>query len=80
MGNIPARRTTRRDLAELVAATLMIYARYLDPVTNLPCPADILIKRLEEGLATPKTALNRFREFQGLIRLMFSKRTHWFGT
>ncbi len=79
-GHIPARRTTRRNLAELVAATLIIYARYLDPVTGLPCPADILIKRLQEGLATPKTALNRFREFQGLIRLMLNKRIRWFGT
>jgi capsular polysaccharide export protein len=78
-GNIPARRTTRRNLAELVAATLIIYARYLDPVTNLPCPADILIKRLEEGLAMPKTALMLFREFQGFIRLTINKGTRWLG-
>jgi capsular polysaccharide export protein len=78
-GTIPGRRTKRRNLDELVAATLILYARYLDPVTNLPCPADILIQRLQEGLATPKSALIHFREFQGLIRLKIKKRIRWFG-
>jgi capsular polysaccharide export protein len=31
---------------ELVAATLLIYPRYVDPVTGLPCPAEIVVARL----------------------------------
>jgi capsular polysaccharide export protein len=43
---VPARRTARRTLDELVAATLLIYPRYLDPVTGLPCPAEVVVERL----------------------------------
>ncbi|WP_353216101.1 hypothetical protein [Sandarakinorhabdus sp.] len=45
-GPVPARRTARRTLDELVAATLLLYPRYLDPLTGLPCPAEVLIARL----------------------------------
>ena len=48
-GAIPPRRTARRSLDDVVAATLLLYPRYLDPVTGLPCPPEILIKRLSEG-------------------------------
>jgi capsular polysaccharide export protein len=43
---VPARRTERRTLDELVAATLLLYPRYLDPVTGLPCPAEVVVARL----------------------------------
>jgi len=46
LGAVPARRTARRTLNELVAAVLLLYPRYLDPVTGLPCPPEILILRL----------------------------------
>jgi capsular polysaccharide export protein len=46
LGPVPARRTARRTLDELVAATLLIYPRYLDPVTGLPCPAEVVVERL----------------------------------
>jgi capsular polysaccharide export protein len=36
LGPIPRRRTRRRSLDELVAAALLLYPRYLDPVTRLP--------------------------------------------
>ncbi|MFA6219018.1 MAG: capsule biosynthesis protein [Erythrobacter sp.] len=48
-GPIPARRTARRTLDELVAAALLLYPRYLDPVTGLPCPAEVLAERLAAG-------------------------------
>jgi capsular polysaccharide export protein len=48
---VPARRTARRSIDELVAAALLLYPRYLDPVTQLPCPADALVKRLASGCA-----------------------------
>jgi len=46
LGAVPARRTRRRSLDELVAAALLLYPRYLDPETNLPCPAEVLVRRL----------------------------------
>ncbi|WP_296721680.1 hypothetical protein [Erythrobacter sp.] len=48
-GPVPARRTARRTLDELVAAALLLYPRYLDPLTGLPCPAEALVSRLSEG-------------------------------
>jgi capsular polysaccharide export protein len=45
-GPVPARRTARRTLDELVAAALLLYPRYLDPLTGLPCPAEVLVGRL----------------------------------
>ena len=52
LGPVPSRRAKVRTLDELVAATLLLYPRYLDPVTGLPCPVEIVVARLsvpEEG-------------------------------
>lgn len=46
LGPVPQRRTTKRNLDELVAATLLLYPRYLDPVSGLPCPAEVVVERL----------------------------------
>ncbi len=48
-GPVPARRTARRTLDEVVAAALLLYPRYLDPETGLPCPAEVLVERLADG-------------------------------
>lgn len=48
-GPVPPRRTARRTLDELVAAALLLYPRYLDPETGLPCPAEVLVERLARG-------------------------------
>jgi capsular polysaccharide export protein len=41
-----ARRDRRLSLDELVAAALILYPRYLDPASGLPCPAEVAVKRL----------------------------------
>ena len=46
LGPVPARRTRKRTIDELAAATLLLYPRYFDPVTGLPCPAEIVVARL----------------------------------
>lgn len=46
LGPVPARRSAKRTLDELVAAALLLYPRYLDPETGLPCPAEVLVDRL----------------------------------
>jgi capsular polysaccharide export protein len=40
------RRGRNLSLAELVAGALILYPRYLDPVTGLLCPPEVLIERL----------------------------------
>ncbi|MBS0480790.1 MAG: beta-3-deoxy-D-manno-oct-2-ulosonic acid transferase [Proteobacteria bacterium] len=65
LGPVPARRTRRRSLDELVAATLLMYPRYLDPVTRLPCPAEVLVERMAAGQAAVRSPLVTLREMQG---------------
>lgn len=75
LGNIPARRTRRRSLDELVAATLLLYPRYLDPVTRLPCPADVLVERMAQGDAKVTSPLVTLREWQGRIKARWQRMT-----
>jgi capsular polysaccharide export protein len=67
-GPVPARRTARRTLNELVAAVLLVYPRYVDPVTGLPCTAEILIRRLSQGGQPKGGPLVRLRRMQGNLR------------
>lgn len=64
-GEIPARRTARRSLDELVAAALLLYPRYLDPVTGLPCPPEVLVRRIAEGARSTPGAVVQLRRLQG---------------
>ena len=56
LGAVPSRRTARRSMDELVAAALLLYPRYLDPVTGLPCPPEVLVERLS-GNTGPRLGL-----------------------
>lgn len=67
LGAVPARRTRRRSLDELVAATLILYPRYLDPVTRLPCGPETLVDRIAGGQAEVRSPLIRLREAQGRL-------------
>jgi capsular polysaccharide export protein len=42
----PVDRRRRLTLEELVAGVLILYPRYLDPVTRLPCSPEIVVERL----------------------------------
>jgi len=69
LGAVPKRRTARRTLDELVAAALILYPRYLDPKSGLPCPPEILVRRLAEGEpAGGSSALIWLRRLQGRLR------------
>jgi len=68
LGPVPSRRTARRSLDELTAAALLLYPRYLDPVTKLPCPPEILVNRLSR-LDYPRSgALIILRRLQGQFK------------
>jgi len=68
LGSVPERRNRRRSLDELVAATLLLYPRYLDPVTGLPCSPEILVKRLKSGVTHQSRVIVLLRRTQGSIR------------
>jgi capsular polysaccharide export protein len=68
LGPVPPRRTERRSLDELTAGALLLYPRYLDPVTKLPCPPEILVNRLSQ-LDYPRSgALIMLRRLQGQLK------------
>jgi capsular polysaccharide export protein len=66
LGPVPSRRTRRLTVDELVAASLLLYPRYLDPVTGLPCPPEVLVHRLADRRSSAKaTPLARLRRIEG---------------
>lgn len=68
LGNVPDRRGRVLSLDELVAGVLVLYPRYLDPVTGLPCPPEILIRRLADGEASNRLSwVEPMRRIQGRI-------------
>jgi capsular polysaccharide export protein len=69
LGQVPARRTARLTLDELIAGVLLLYPRYLDPATGLPCTPETLVHRLgQRGELTPTSHLVRLRRLQGSWR------------
>lgn len=63
-----ARRTRRITLAELGAAALILYPRYMDPVTGKRCSAEKLVDRLASPDYRPAlTIAMRFRRVQARI-------------
>ena len=65
LGPVPSRRSAIRSLNELVAATLLVYPRYFDPVTGLPCPAEVVVARLATGDDSDPGLLVGVRRLQG---------------
>jgi capsular polysaccharide export protein len=67
LGPVPLRRSAIRMLDELVAATLLLYPRYLDPVTGLPCPAETVVLRLCASDDIDKSLIVDIRRMQGRV-------------
>jgi capsular polysaccharide export protein len=67
LGPVPARRSARRTIDELVAASLLIYPRYFDPITGLPCPAEVVVKRLTACDEREPGILVGMRRLQGKV-------------
>jgi capsular polysaccharide export protein len=71
-----ARRTRKLSLEELIAGSLVIYPRYFDPVTRLPCGPEILIERLSHPELWRPGVLVVLRRMQGeLTRRIGNLRT-----
>lgn len=65
-----ARRARSLSVEELVAAALILYPRYLDPATGLPCGPETLCARLFEQRHWRPSPLSRLRQAQGRLRLL----------
>ncbi|TNF20731.1 MAG: capsular polysaccharide biosynthesis protein [Rhodobacteraceae bacterium] len=67
-GDVPPRRKAKVSLDALVHATLIAYPRYFDPVTDLPCPPEVVVHRLSEGgLPGPGVANRLLAKLQGVF-------------
>ena len=74
------RRGRRLTIDQLVAGALILYPRYLDPVTRLPCGPEIMVERMRSGSTAPISLLNRVRTLQGKIqRFMTLSAEHLHG-
>ncbi|MEC3948584.1 capsular polysaccharide export protein, LipB/KpsS family [Sphingobium sp. HWE2-09] len=63
-----ARRGRQLSVDQLVAGALILYPRYLDPVTRLPCGPEVMVDRMADGSTPPVTWLIRLRMLQGKLR------------
>lgn len=71
LARVPSRRTRRRSVDELVAAALILYPRYVDPVTRLPCSPEMVVKRIARGEDVVKAPLAGVRSLQGKLKVAF---------
>lgn len=71
--NKPDRRTRKLSVEMLAFATLIKYPRYYDPVSNLPCGPEQVIKRIIEQQANPTSPslLIKCRSGLGQLRARF---------
>ena len=68
LGEVPPRRRAEPTLDGLIHAALIDYPRYVDPVTGLPCPVEVVVARLAAGELPPAGAGNRvLSKVQGLF-------------
>ncbi len=74
MGKIPAGRRGRvLALEELVAGALILYPRYIDPLTRIPCEVEVVIERFGDLRVWRPTILMRIRAAQGRMKAGFIK-------
>ena len=62
-----SRRRRRLKLPELIAAALILYPRYLDPINQQPCSPEQLLQNLAQQRRPRETWLTRVRKWQGRL-------------
>ncbi|KEQ51761.1 Capsule polysaccharide biosynthesis protein [Sphingobium chlorophenolicum] len=76
------RRGRSLTLDQLVAGALILYPRYLDPVTRLPCGPEIMVERLAGGapssMSWPVSWLIRLRTLQGKLQRFMTLSAEYF--
>jgi len=75
LAQVPDRRGRKLSLEELIAGVLILYPRYLDPITGLPCPPEVLVARMAQNRMVNRQGwIGPVRRVQG--RLMAYLRSH----
>ena len=68
LAGVPDRRGRQLTLDQLIAAVLIVYPRYLDPMTDLPCAPEVLIRRIGDGAARNRLGwVTSLRQAQGRL-------------
>ncbi|SFG15245.1 capsular polysaccharide export protein [Palleronia marisminoris] len=68
LGPVPMRRSVPVPLAGLAHATLIAYPRYIDPLSGLPCPPELVAERLATGaIPGPGRANRALAKLQGAL-------------
>jgi capsular polysaccharide export protein len=68
LGDVPGRRGRMLTIDQLIAAVLILYPRYLDPVSGMPCPPEVLIGRMIAGAFRNRLDwVTRLRQLQGRL-------------
>ncbi len=67
----PPRRQRRLSIEELVAGALILYPRYLDPVTRAPCGPELIVERLANAALWQPEPLVLLRRLQGALKPHF---------
>nr|WP_256731275.1 hypothetical protein [Sphingomonas sp. dw_22] len=67
------RRKRLLSLEELIAGALILYPRYLDPETSLPCPPEVVVERHSRASSEQSSLLARMRTAQGKLALVGRK-------
>ena len=65
-GDVPARRTARPSLEQLIHAVLIDYPMYIDPVSGLPCEVEVIVERLAAGEGQANVAGQLLSKAQGM--------------
>ncbi|MEL7460074.1 MAG: capsular polysaccharide biosynthesis protein [Pseudomonadota bacterium] len=69
LGPVPDRRAPGPSLQGLIHAALIGYPRYFDPVTGQPCPVEVAVERLAEGIGfAPPGILARLQRLKAWVR------------
>lgn len=68
LGQVPDRRGRALTLDALVAGVLILYPRYLDPLSSLPCPPEVLVGRMMMASASSRLGwIAPLRRLQGRL-------------
>lgn len=62
-----------RTVEEMVAIALILYPRCIDPLTDLPCPPEVLLDRLSRPDLFPVGRRGRIRALQGFVTRLLAR-------
>ena len=68
------RRQRVLSVEALAAGALLLYPRYVDPVTGMPCSAEVVLDRMADPALWKPGLLMRLRAAQGFVKMALARR------